>query len=71
MSRIGVTDIRTIVVPDDIRQLTRTLVELDAVCDVIITVGGTGKGKRDYTRQAVSDAAASSSATTLSSTRPL
>ena len=56
MSRIGVTDIRTIVVPDDIRQLTRTLVELDAVCDVIITVGGTGKGKRDYTRQAVSDA---------------
>ena len=56
MSRIGVKDIRTIVVPDDITELTRTLVELDAVCDVIITVGGTGKGKRDYTRQAVSDA---------------
>ena len=53
MSRIGVKDIRTIVVPDDITELTRTLVELDAVCDVIITVGGTGKGKRDYRKHRV------------------
>ena len=56
MARIGVTDIRTFVVPDDASVLTRTLRELDAVCDVIITVGGTGKGSRDYTRQAVASA---------------
>lgn len=53
MARIGVKDIRTLVVPDDCEVLTRTLRELDALSDVIITVGGTGKGRRDYTRQAV------------------
>lgn len=56
MKRIGVSDVRTVVVSDDIGKLTQTLKELDAVSDLIITVGGTGKGKRDYTRQAVREA---------------
>lgn len=53
MRRIGISDVRTLVVPDDEAVLARTLLELDSVCDVIVTVGGTGRGRRDYTRRAV------------------
>lgn len=53
MSRIGIGDIRTLLVPDDSEKLAETLQELDSETDLIITVGGTGRGKRDYTRAAV------------------
>lgn len=53
MSRIGVKDVATRVIVDDPEILAATLKELDADYDVVITVGGTGKGKRDYTRKAV------------------
>lgn len=53
MSRIGIGDIRTLLVPDDSEKLAETLQELDSDTDLIITVGGTGRGKRDYTRAAV------------------
>lgn len=53
MSRIGIGDIRTLLVPDDSEKLAETLQKLDSDTDLIITVGGTGRGKRDYTRAAV------------------
>lgn len=53
MARIGVEEICTQVVPDDVETLAETLCALDAESDVVITVGGTGRGKRDYTRAAV------------------
>ncbi len=53
MLRIGVKDVRTVLVPDDRDSLAETLRELDLKSDAIITVGGTGRGFRDYTRQAV------------------
>lgn len=53
LSRIGLKEVRTLVVPDDEDMFARTLKELDGVFDVIVTVGGTGQGRRDYTRRAV------------------
>lgn len=56
MSRIGIRDIRTLLVPDDTNKLTHTLQTLSSETDLIITIGGTGKGKRDYTRTAILNA---------------
>lgn len=53
MRLIGVKDLRTFIVPDDAEALAGTLRALRDETDVIVTIGGTGRGRRDYTRPAV------------------
>lgn len=53
MRRIGVQQVHEAVVADNTEAIATTLRKLDAHCDIIITIGGTGRGRRDYTRAAV------------------
>ncbi|MDO4937065.1 MAG: molybdopterin-binding protein [Sutterellaceae bacterium] len=52
----GMRDIDCRIVQDDCQTIAGVMKELSAKCDVIVTVGGTGKGRADFIRCALSEA---------------
>ena len=52
----GIRDIDCRIVEDDCQMIADVLKELSKTCDVIVTVGGTGKGRADFIRCALREA---------------
>lgn len=53
LERIGVKKLHTAVLDDNAQSIAQALKVFDRICDIVITIGGTGRGSRDYTRKAV------------------
>ncbi len=53
MKRIGIEEVFWRTVKDDCASIAACVASLSRVCDVIITIGGTGRGSCDFTRTAV------------------
>ena len=53
MKRIGIEDVFWRTVKDDCASIAACVASLSRACDVIITIGGTGRGSCDFTRAAV------------------
>ena len=53
MKRIGIEEVFWRTVKDDCASIAACVASLSRTCDVIITIGGTGRGSCDFTRAAV------------------
>jgi molybdopterin adenylyltransferase len=54
IAELGWSSIERRVVPDEVDEISRTLMELAAIVDVALSTGGTGISARDVTPEAVS-----------------